>query len=119
MVVPDGTFAAVGPEIINRCSRPNDYITDFEIMIDGNSFTMGADWTGTWDAFKGHATGESKHDVTTNPRGCTVRIWTEVDVTFSSADEFGGSVIYRRRVNDGGECNTDCVATWGISGVRK
>jgi hypothetical protein len=118
MVVPDGTFTVAASQIINQCSRPNEYNADFDITLAGTEFSMGDDWTGNWDAIKGKASGESPRDVQTY-RDCTVRIWTEVDITFSSADEFSGSVIYRRRVSDGGSCNTDCLATWGITGVRK
>jgi len=118
IVVPDGTFTVTAQEIYKTCDQPNGYNSDFEIGFDGSTFTMGDDWTGTWDAITGNARGRSEVDEVTQ-RDCTVKVWTTVNVTFESADDFVGNVTYTRRVNDGGQCNFPCNVTWGITGVRK
>jgi len=118
MVVPDGTFVVTATEIYKSCDRPNTWNGDFAIAIDAGDFTMGDDWSGTWDGLAGRARGESIRD-RQEYRDCIVTIWTAVNVTFASADEFSGNITYTRRVSDGGACNTPCNVTWGISGTRK
>jgi hypothetical protein len=75
-------------------------------------------WTGTWDASKLYAVGESAHDKTL-VRYCTVSRYTTVYLTFESEDEFSGSVVYRLRL--AGDCNdrSTCTSSWGIKGTRR
>jgi hypothetical protein len=116
MVVPDGTFAVTATEIFKTCDQPNRYNGDFEITFDGDSFTMGSDWEGTWDAMDALARGESVREEE-QYRECKVSTWTAVEMTFTSPDECSGTIKYRRSVS--GSCNTNCTVTWGFDAVRK
>lgn len=116
MVVPDGTFSLTATEVFKTCDRPNTYNDDFEVTFTGDTFTMGTDWSGSWDAMEAVARGESVRDRVPY-RECVVTTWTAVVVKFASPDSCSGTIKYRRDVN--GSCNTNCTVTWGFTGVRK
>ena len=114
--VASGTFEVTSNVIFTTCNNPPSFDGEYDVQITDQDFTMGTDWVGSWNPNNSTALGESEH-VRTVIRFCTITEWTEVNITFSSEDEFTGDVIYRRRVN--GDCSSPCTTTWGIAGVRK
>lgn len=114
--VSSGMFDVTSRIVFDTCTSTASQDGEYEITIDGADFSMGDSWIGSWNASVATGAGESEHDRFTH-RGCTVTEWTEVSVEFTSEDEFKGEVVFRRRVI--GSCNTPCVTTWLIEGVRK
>jgi hypothetical protein len=114
--VSDGTFAVAANIIFDTCDSDSIFDGEYEMQFDGNTFTMGNRWEGTWNATTLSGNGESEHESYT-VRFCTVTTWTSVMFTFDSEDEFAGTVTFRQRVN--GDCREPCVTTWTISGQRQ
>jgi hypothetical protein len=114
--VSSGFFDVTADTIFNGCDLATIYDGTYEIQIDNLGFTMGDEWSGSWDPKAATGAGESAHDVSII-RFCTVTIWTSVRVTFQSEDEFTGVITFRQRVD--GDCRTACVSTWSIAGVRQ
>lgn len=116
--VAGGTFDLTAEEMYNPCEMTVAYDGAYDITIDGDIFAMGSDWTGSWNTNDASGSAQSAIESDTNQRGCTVNKWTSVHVTFSSEDEFSGTITYRRRVFNG-ECDAPCTSTWSIHGVRQ
>lgn len=116
-LVTSGTFDVTAKVSFDGCDRTAEWDGTYDIDIDSTAFSMGS-FTGSWDAKRVKARGETPHDRTTI-RNCLVTIWTEVNITFTSEDAFYGSIIYRYRV--AGECGTrnPCATTWLIHGTRQ
>lgn len=115
-VVTSGVFDVTSEVIFDTCNSQTAYDGAYDIEINGADFQMGTEWTGQWDKSTAEGKGASEIERVT-VRFCTVTSWTEVTVTFSSPDEFGGVVIFRRRVD--GDCSTPCQTSWKITGVRR
>lgn len=113
--VASGAFDVTATRGFDTCGMSLAYGGQYDIVINGGDFTMGADWTGTWFPATASGAGESQHDVTTY-RQCTVTTYTSVTITFETPDSFTGTITYRRRVS--GECNTPCLTSWNIIGTR-
>ncbi|MFQ5512364.1 MAG: hypothetical protein ACE5EO_11015 [Candidatus Krumholzibacteriia bacterium] len=118
--VPSGSFDVVAAESFNGCNLPTDYNGTYRIDINASGFAMGTDWTGSWsaDANSLEANGESDH-VQTVVRSCTMTDWTTVNLTFTSADEFFGSIVYRHRTAGACTAQTPCQSSWTITGTRQ
>jgi uncharacterized lipoprotein NlpE involved in copper resistance len=114
--VPDGVFDVTANKGLDQCDSKVDYNGSYLIQIDGSTFTMGDDWTGMWDENNSLGSGSSPHQSETF-RQCTISTWTSVNITFSSANEFTGSITLNKRVT--GDCDTPCLSTWLISGTRR
>ncbi|HEX5131830.1 MAG TPA: hypothetical protein VFX92_05010 [Candidatus Krumholzibacteria bacterium] len=114
--VVDGVFDVAAHIIFDTCDSDSVYDGTYAFQIDDQTFTMGDTWSGTWNPKTASGYGESEHTGYT-VRVCTVNRWTSLTLTFSSEDEFTGSITYHQRVE--GDCQTPCVTTWAISGVRE
>ena len=115
--IESGSFNVASTLVFNGCDLSTVWDGTYEIQIDSTSFSMGP-WVGSWDASTLRASGESEHEKLV-VRYCTITTWTAVYITFSSENEFTGSVVYRRRL--AGECREDlkpCGTSWLIAGVR-
>lgn len=113
--VSSGQFDVTSFIIFDTCNETDLYDQTFDITIDSLSFTMGNEWTGTWDPKAAEGSAESERVITVF-RVCTIAEWTRVRVTFSTEDEFTGEIIFRKDVN--GDCSERCVTTWRITGTR-
>lgn len=116
MVVPDGTFALTASMSVNGCGRSDVWDGNYDIHISGNTFTM-ADFTGSWDASKGFARGETEHDVTVT-RDCTRSIFFMTYLTFSDKDTFHGTISYKNTLKGNCPNLTGCTTTWIVNGTR-
>jgi len=114
--VDGGTFDVTTRIIFDTCESTTAHDASYDIQIDDGDFTMGSDWIGTWDPKTVTGRCESEH-IRNTYRYCTVTTWTEANISFSTKDEFSGTIMFRRRVS--GDCNTPCVTTWEITGVRQ
>jgi hypothetical protein len=114
--VGSGTFDFTATVGFNGCNLATAFDTTYTIEIDSTSFTMG-EWTGTWNPTTRKAYCESPHHQTTT-RGCTITTWTAVNITFTNANSFYGSVTYRKRVSGTCSCCTACQSSWNIRGTR-
>jgi hypothetical protein len=118
MEVESGSFDVASEFAFNGCNSATTYDGRYSIAITDSMFTMGG-WSGDWQAdpnqLKAHGeTGRSSVET----RGCTITTWTEVDLTFTSEDNFYGHVTYRKRVMGTCACCPQCTSTWSITGVR-
>ena len=113
--VSSGQFDVASFIIFDTCNETDLYDQTFDITIDSLSFTIGNEWTGTWDPET--ATGLAESERLATPGRCTVTTWTVVRVTFSTTEEFTGEIIFRRRVD--GDCGVPCLTTWRITGTRQ
>ncbi len=118
ITVESGFFDVIDTLIFDTCDSDLVYDGTYEIQINGTDFSMGDAWTGTWDPTRLQGSGESEHAKVVLSR-CTHTTWTTVNITFTSADEFSGSVVYR--LKESGVCpgSSECVSSWRIKGVRK
>jgi len=115
--VTGGNFAVTATLQVNGCEQTTVWDGTYDVQIDSTSFSMGP-WTGSWDAAKAVARGESVKNQTTT-RACTVTRWTSVNITFTTSDHFVGFVVYRLRL--AGDCNdrSTCTTSWVIVGDRQ
>lgn len=116
--VSSGLFNLAATLQFDGCNSTTVYDSVYEIQITDSTFTMGADWSGQWSPSTLKATGESEH-VKETVRFCTITTWSTLQITFTSEDEFFGTIVYRRRLL--GDCGTrtPCQTSWTISGVRR
>ncbi len=116
--IESGTFDVTAAVTFNGCNSARLFDGTYDVQIEDSGFTMG-DWIGSWSATAASLTarGESPHSVQTT-RDCTMRSWTEVDVTFTSGDGFTGHITYRYRVVGMCTCCDNCQSSWYIRGVR-
>jgi hypothetical protein len=116
MVVPNGTFALTSVKSVDGCGRPEVWDGDYEIQIAGKTFTMG-EFTGSWDATKGFARGETEHGVTVT-RNCTLSDFSMTYLTFEDKDTFHGTISYKHTLK--GSCPNlkSCTTTWIVNGTR-
>lgn len=116
MVVPDGTFALTATMSVNACNRSDIWDGDYTVHISGKTFTMG-DFSGSWDASKGFARGETQHAVTVT-RNCTRSIFSMAYLTFSDKNTFHGTISYKNTLK--GDCPNleGCTTTWIVNGTR-
>jgi hypothetical protein len=116
MVVPSGTFAITATLVINGCNRSDVWDGNYDVVIDGTSFTMGQ-FVGTWTASTHLARGEGTKSVHM-VRDCTVTDQALCYFTFSSKDSFYGTIIYRHSIK--GDCTSlqSCSTTWRVLGTR-
>ena len=114
--IANGSFmVTAGDPEFDGCNSTLGFDKTYEIVIDGTDFSMGPDWTGDWDASRSQGRAESDR-VRIGVR-CVTTNWTTVNITFTSEDEFFGSIVERLRVD--GDCATQCSSSWLISGVRQ
>lgn len=116
--VASGAFDVTSSVLFNGCNRTEMFDGTYEIQIEDTTFSMGAQWHGTWDANAVEGFGESDHEESVI-RLCTITTWTTVRVEFTSADEFSGEVVYRSRVSGSCGDRTNCQSTWRVTGVRQ
>ena len=116
ITVDSGTFEVTERIAFNGCNSTKTFEGTYDIQIDESAFSMG-NWSGDWSANTLNARGQSAQAQTTI-RGCTITTWTEVDITFTSGDEFYGHITYRYRVAGSCACCKACQSTWTITGVR-
>jgi hypothetical protein len=115
-VLPSGHFQLTATKTIDGCLRTDVWDGDYDIVIDGTTFTMGQ-FTGTWTPSSRLAKGEgtrSSHLV----RSCTVTDYATCYLTFTNKDSFYGSILHRHSIK--GSCSglTGCSTTWTIVGTR-
>ena len=118
MEVESGSFDVVAKVSFNACNSTKDYSGTYNITFTDTSFTM-AGWSGDWNATPSQlkADGESAHTMM-ETRGCTIRTWTEVHLTFTSNDSFYGNITYRKRVSGTCDCCPRCTSSWTFNGTR-
>ena len=119
ITVESGFFDVITGPGFNGCDKPDVYDGNtYEIQINGTAFSMGDDWTGTWNPNTLLGSG-STEPISNTFKSCIITTWTSVNITFSSEDEFSGSILFRRRLRGDCENFTPCTSSWQIAGVRK
>jgi len=115
--VTGGAFDVVSSLGFDGCSSTTDWNKTYDLQIDStNAFTMGS-FKGTFTPSTLSCKGETTR-LRTSVRNCRTAKWTEVQIKFTSADTFSGSIIYRYTATS--ECTNlkGCTSSWVISGTR-
>jgi hypothetical protein len=118
MTIDSGFFEVTGKIAHNGCELTKSYDATYWVRIDSSGFSMGPEWTWSWDADAAQASGESAHRIV-DRKACRITSWSTVSITFTSEDEFSGYILYRDRAV--GECPNDksCQTSWTITGSRQ
>jgi len=116
--VESGSFDVLAEVSFNGCNSTTNYDGRYDVAFTDTSFAM-AGWSGDYTATTNQlkADGETGHTMT-QTRGCTIRTWTEVHLTFTSNNSFYGNITYRKRVSGSCDCCNQCTSTWRINGTR-